>query len=240
MPLRDHFHPPITDRHSCEGFHATWPVMLVNLIADKLPEGYSAEPKVRLGRFYEIDVGAFENEESNGSSNGGGVATLPQAAPKPTLIADLDIGENYEYEENVYDITSSRTLVAAVEFVSPGNKDRPEHRLAFVAKCLALLMRGVRVSIIDPVTTRGFNLYAQLLEMFGRRDAALGTAPPNLYGVTCRTRQVNHEPRFESWFHPLQLGQSLPELPLWLRDDLFITLELEDAYEQTCRTLRIA
>ena len=32
MPLRDHFGPPLDDLRHWEGFHATWPVMIVALV----------------------------------------------------------------------------------------------------------------------------------------------------------------------------------------------------------------
>ncbi len=54
----------------------------------------------------------------------------------------------------VYDTTDERWLVAAVEIVSPANKDRPANRRLFLAKCAALLARQVCVSIVDLVTTR--------------------------------------------------------------------------------------
>jgi len=60
--------------------------------------------------------------------------------------------------------------VAAIELVSPGNKDRPEKRNAFVSKCAALLQKGVAVCIVDVVTTRQFNLYAELLQFLGQSD----------------------------------------------------------------------
>lgn len=44
---------------------------------------------------------------------------------------------------------------------------------------------------------------------------------------------------FEAWHRPLQDGQPLPPLPLWLADDLAVTLDLEGTYEQTCEVLRI-
>ena len=177
MPLRDHFRPPVISRHSWEGFHAQWPAMLVLRLFPVLPEGYTAEPRVRLGRYYELDIGGFEGDESGrtwSGSDSGGVATAPYVAPHPTLTVEVDLGEQYEYEVLVFDDERDRTLVAAVEFVSPANKDRPEHRQAFVTKCAALLQKGVCVSIVDLVTVRQFNLYGELLELIGRSDPALG------------------------------------------------------------------
>ena len=37
MPLRDHFRPPVSSRHSWEGFHAQWPAMLVQRLFPDLP-----------------------------------------------------------------------------------------------------------------------------------------------------------------------------------------------------------
>jgi hypothetical protein len=69
--------------------------------------------------------------------------------------------------------------------VSPGNKDRPENRRAFVAKCEALLRRNVCVSIVDLVSIRDFNLYRELLESLHQPMAASVAESP-MYAVTCR------------------------------------------------------
>lgn len=241
MPLRDHFHPPVSSRHSWEGFHASWPLMLVSRLFPHLPAGYSAEPRVHLGAFYEIDVGAFESEPPAADPNdSGGVATLPRSTPAPTQVIDVDIGDQYEYEVLVFDMNRDRHLVAAVEFVSPANKDRPEHRRAFTAKCATLLQKGICVTIVDPVTTRRANLYEELLELLDRSDSSLGPDPPSTYAITCRSRKMGRRSKLESWISPLVLGQPLPELPLWLTENLFVPLELEASYEDTCRILRIA
>jgi len=46
MPLRDHFHPPLSKRASWEGFHGQWPAMIVQHLVGVLPDGYVAEPRV--------------------------------------------------------------------------------------------------------------------------------------------------------------------------------------------------
>ena len=61
MPLRDHFRPPVSSRHSWEGFHAQWPAMLVQRLFPNLPVGYTAEPRVRLGRYYELNDGSSKD-----------------------------------------------------------------------------------------------------------------------------------------------------------------------------------
>jgi hypothetical protein len=47
-------------------------------------------------------------------------------------------------------------------------------------------------------------------------------------------------PKLETWAYPLSVGQPLPTLPLWLSEELAVSLDLEASYEETCRVLRIA
>jgi hypothetical protein len=217
---------------------------IVQDLTKKLPQDYTAEPRVHLGSYFEIDVCGYEDDSAAASRTTadygtGGVVTATWAPPKPTLKLDADLTEQYEYEVLVYDQERGRQLVAAIEIVSPGNKDRPETRQAFVAKCAAMLQKRVCVSIVDLVTTRRFNLYTKLLDLIDRSDPAFAPKPPATYAVTCRGRKVRDKPRFETWAYPLVVGQPLPTLPIWLTEDLAVPLDLEASYEEACRALRI-
>ena len=170
----------------------------------------------------------------------GGVATATWAPPRPTFDVVTDLPDQDAYEVRVYDTKRHRRLVAAVEIVSPANKDRPENRRAFVTKCAALLQQRVSVAIVDLVTTRQFNLYGDLLELIGQTDPALAPEPPSLYAAACRWTHPDEAWHFQAWTHALALGQPLPTLPLWLADDFAVPLELEASYEETCRILRLA
>jgi hypothetical protein len=244
MPLRDHFRPPLSDRRSWEGFHGGWPMMIVNALGQKLPERYVAEPQVHLGSSIEIDVATYEEGDTHSLSvgergNGGGLATATWAPPRPTLAVATDLPALDEYNVRVYDTRSGRRLVAAVEIVSPANKNRPEHRRAFVARCAALLQNRVCVAIVDLVTTCSSNLYGDLMELIGQTDPSLVDGVPPLYAVSCRSAREGDGWLLETWTHPLVLGQPLPTLPLWLAGNLAIPLDLELSYEETCRILRI-
>jgi hypothetical protein len=253
MPLRDHFRPPVDNIASWEGFHGGWPMVIVQQLRKLLPTGYVAEPRVHLGSYVEIDVAAFERDESPLSferdeppsfsatdEGNGGVATAVWSPPQPSVAVETTLPDYYEYEVRIYDDKRRQHLVAAIEIVSPANKDRPEHRNVFIAKCAVLLQKGVAVSIVDLVTVRHFNLYAELLALIGHSDPTLGAEPPNLYAASCRWVEKGKRTLLETWSHALTVGQPLPTLPLWLTEDLAVPLDLEQSYEQACHDLWIA
>jgi hypothetical protein len=247
MPLRDHFHPPLSKRFSWDGVHGAWPTLITIDLNKRLPPRYVASPNIHLGTAFEIDVSAVEEQGEQEpmamtaaatAGNGSGVAAATWSPPAPTMTVITDLPDIDEYEVRVFD-EKDRRLVAAIEIVSPANKDRPEHRRTFAAKCAALLQQGVSVSIVDLVTGRRANLYAELLDLLGKTDASLGAEPASQYAVELRYRRQEPSWRLETWATPLALGQRLPMMPLWLASDLAVQLDLESTYEETCRSLRI-
>lgn len=248
MPLRDHFRPPLSDRRGRDVLHAGWPMVIVQRLFALLPPRYYAGPGVHLSHSLEVDVGASYEDEPDGDPDldrGGGasVAVAMQTATTfaPTLTAETDWPDQDEYEVRIYDEARGGRLVGAVEIVSPANKDRPDTRRAFVAKCGALLQQDVCVAIVDVVTTKQFNLYAELLAQLDVTDPALKPEPPGVYAAALRGRKrAKKRPLLDAWLCPLAVGAPLPMLPLWLAPDLAVPLELEASYEDACRVLRIA
>src|SRR3954468_8869100 len=233
MPLRDHFRAPLADTASSEELHGQWPAVIVQQLRTMLPPGYVAGPKVLAGAQVEIDVAAYERDDTPSPAPSGdppgGVATAAWIA-RPVVRVETELPEYDEYEVRVYDARRGRRLVAAIEVVSPANKDRPEKRNAFVGKCAALLQNGVAVNIIDVVTTRQFNLYAELMAFVGHPDPTMKADRPHLYAATCRWLRREPGALLEPWSHALALGQPLPPLPLWLADGLVVPLDLEQSY----------
>src|SRR5262245_16656482 len=213
MPLRDHFRPPVSKKSSWEGFHGMWPANIVQQLRKQLPPGYVAEPRVHLGTLMEIDVGALKDDDgprpaaSNGRVNGNN-PTSSWAVTQPVVAVETEPPDEFEYEVRVYDVERERQLVAAIEIVSPANKDRPESRDSFVGKCAALLRKGVAVSVVDLVTIRRFNLYAQLMQFIGHPDRTMSIDDPPIYAASCRWPTKGMRARLEAWSHALVVGRS--------------------------------
>jgi hypothetical protein len=239
MPLRDHFRPPVTDVASWEELHGAWPSTIAYRLNALLPPEYRSGVKIHLDSVVEIDVAAFELQNTGDSgSPSPSDSALEWKAASPTVVLDTDELTPPEYEVRVYDQRYTRRLVAAVEIVGPRSKDRPEARGAFVSKCHAFLQEEVCVVIVDPVTDRSANLYAELAERIGARPAA--TADRSIYVVSCRARTSGRRHQVEAWEHALEVGAPLPTVPLWISETRYVPLELERTYEGTCKGLRIA
>ncbi|HWG45235.1 MAG TPA: DUF4058 family protein [Gemmataceae bacterium] len=236
MPLLDHFHPPLFPYRSWESFHGFWTIHLAGqLNVRPLPYGFLAENNVHIGVTVAADVAAFEEDAPGGEHSNGAVATEVWAPPQPPLVLPVDFATLETFEIRVYDQDRARTLVAAVELVSPGNKDRPENRRAFLDKCAAYLREGVSVVIVDIVTSRRHNFHAALMELFNGGETAVVAVTADLYAVAYRVRLVGKRTQLEAWPAALTLGEPLPTLPLWLTESLAVPLELEAGYQTACR-----
>jgi hypothetical protein len=243
MPLSDHFHRPWSDDNPSEGFHSAWINTLVrHLNGSLLPPGYRAFPQIHLGPRIEADVPTFErldrpaDPSGSRSDAGDGVGAL-WSLPEGIQTVEVEWPGQDVFELRVQDIRAGMCLVGLIEMVSPGNKDRPEERQAFVAKCAGYLQEHVGLVVIDVVTTRRANLHAGLLELL---SAPLGEAIfPDLDCVAYRMRSNGPRPQLDFRQFPLAVGESLPtQVPLWL-GTITIPLDLEKSYQETCAVLRI-
>lgn len=241
MPLLDHFHPPLSDERNWEGFHGEWAGMIVHRLNEGiLPEKYFAEPRIHWGSRVEIDVATLDRRPVESS---GGAATAVWAPTRPTLSLTVDGMDPDVVEVRVLRRRGGPRLVAAIELVSPSNKDRPSSRRAFAAQCAGYLQAGVGLVIVDVVTDRSGNLHEELLSLM-RPESELhretGLSNHSNYAVSyLGVPQGESSLRLDVWSQVLEIGAPLPELPLWLSPDICVPLDLEASYLSTCRALRI-
>jgi hypothetical protein len=233
MPLLDHFHPPLHPRRHWESFHVTWAGAIADVLNESLlPDGYFAEEHAHAGARIEIDVATFADETSPG-----GVATRTYAPPAPPLTVPAAFPD--EFEVRVYEAEGGARLVAAIELVSPANKDRAAHRSAFASKCAGYLAQGIAVIVVDVVTNRGGDLHADVLRLLGR-DADTGLpAECDLYAVAYRPVVRDGAQVVEVWPSPLAVGRDLPTLPLALNAGLCLPIDLEATYTAACGRRRL-
>ena len=79
-----------------------------------------------------------------------------------------------------------------------------------------------------------------MIDWLESTDPDLEPEPSPMSAVTMRLRATLAQRLLDSWYYPLQVGQVLPALPIWLKERQAVSLELESCYEEHCRLLRIA
>ena len=189
-------------------------------------------PHVRRGTAVEVDVATLqENPSANQQTEVGWTARQPNwAAPIAWNLRDL-------FEVRILNVEAQPRLVAAMELISPANKDRPAHRQAFAGKCAGYLRQGISLILVDIVTERQGSLHQELLELLELESSVVFHS--DLYAVAYRTVESQTSDRIEMWTETLSIGSPLPTLPLWLTPDLAVPVDLEATYQRTCQSLRI-
>lgn len=241
MPLLDHFHSPLAPRRHWESFHVNWAGAIADALNESLlPEGYFAEEHAQLGPWVEIDLATFADSEPSGHRVGG-TTTLPPRVwgpPAPAVVVPTAFPDTFEVL--VFESEGGARLVAAIELVSPGNKDRPVQRQAFAIKCASYLCQGISLIVIDIVTSRRANLHNQIMQLLGHEEAGAMPVEAVLYGVAYRPIVRDGQEQIEIWPSALQIGQPLPVLPLALNAEIALPIDLEATYTAACQRRRLA
>jgi hypothetical protein len=219
-------------------FHTVWTVFLRNVLNDGLlPEGYYAMAEQHAGRAI-ADVLTLHGEpvpDERGSlpAESGGIA-VAEAPPKvqrrqtvtPTM---LSLRRSIAIRH-----VSGHRLVALIEIISPGNKDRVRHVQEFVGKATSALSRGVHLLIVDlipPGPHDPAGIHGAIVEWL--EDASGPYVLPTNSPLTLASYVA--EPPIEVYLEHLAVGDPLAQMPLFLRQDRYVNVPLEPTYEATYR-----
>ena len=156
-----------------------------------------------------------------------------------SILASDDVAQTDEFEVRVYEAEGGARLVAALELVSPANKDRESHRRAFATKCAGYLAQGIAVIVVDVVTSRSGNLHADVLRLLNRPTDTGLPSGTELYAVAYRPVVRDGAEVIEVWPEPLAVGRELPTLPLALNAELCLPIDLESTYAAACARRRL-
>ncbi len=244
MPLLDHFHPPLHPQHHWESFHSNWATRIADSLNEHwLPPDFIAEESTHAGARVEMNVATFERpaEEVQADSRDSGVATVRRATWSPPAPMQTIAGVFPDrFEVQIFSTIAGMKLVAAVELISPGNKDRHEEHRAFAIKCASYLHQGVSLAIIDIVTNRRANFHNELLHALELDEKLELPAEAQLYAAAYRPVLRGDRPEVDLWTATFDVGQELPLMPLGLTSDLFVPVDFAGTYQEACRRRRLA
>ena len=234
MPLHDW-----TDRRGWDGVHHLWITELLRWVKPRLPTGYRAyigsAPTVAVGAPPEkpdVSVRQWPEEPSAGSS-GPTIPSLPSENPDEEVAVAL-----LDPETSVF-VESRGRLVAALELVSPRNKDRPVARAGYLVRYVSYLLEGVHLLLVD-VHRRplGFSFADRIAEELQIRQPS---CPPPL-AVSYRVG----EPAAAGgrilaiWRRPLIAGGPLPNATLPLTVEAAVSVDLEQTYQRAVEDAYLA
>ena len=128
-------------------------------------------------------------------------------------------------------------MIAAVEVVSPRNKDRLDSRARYTRLYLGYLRQGVHLMLIDVFSQpAGFSFADAISDDLGLGEPA--TPPPHAMSYRVGgpvPLEQEMGTRMELWRRLLRAGQPLPELPLALDQDQTVVIDLEKTYHEAAR-----
>lgn len=229
MPLHDWVRVPAGLFHH---FHQDWSIEIARTLnRGRLPKGLSALVEQRSG-LREPDVLAIENRSLSTTSPRSGITTLER--PVTSIVRRTD-REIYAGRANRIAVRHHLgRIVAVIEIISPGNKDSRAALRDFVDKAIDLLRAGIHVLVVDlfpptPRDPRGIHkiLWDEIVEeefVFPvGKDRILASYE------TGRERAA--------YVEPIAVGEVLPDMPLFLTQELHVPVPLETTYGATWQNL---
>ena len=222
-------------------FHQDWSIELARTLnRGLLPSNLSALVEQRAG-VKEPDVLAIEDygalddrEMSLLEANAGRVATMEAPA---TRIVQRSADEIYADRANRIVIRHHLgRIVAIIEIVSPGNKDKRSAIRNFVEKTVDFIQAGVHVLIVDlfPPTVRDpKGLHKLIWDEIEDQPFEL---PPGLDRLLM-SYQAGREK--VAYIEPLAIGDTMPDMPLFLTPNLHVKVPLETTYGATWNVLPV-
>jgi hypothetical protein len=227
MPLHDW-----TDDRGWDSVHPFWLAYLVEWVQPRLPEGF----KAFLGGVPALTVGS-----ANGRPD---VSVRQWGPPKPdaetatetaVLEPDQELSVAIRLDpQRALHIDFHGQLVAAVELVSPRNKDRADAKETYANRYLGYLRLGVHLLLVDVLPRpRGFSFADALTTGLG------ADLPPMPAPFAAAYRVGEAVPVGDEmgtlvgvWRRSLEVGQPLPTLPLPLNVHQAVSIDLEHTYQR--------
>lgn len=229
MPVHDW---TLVDAGTFHAFHVAWVTHLSEALnGGLLPSGYYAMPEQHGGKLV-ADVLTLQMPPApsplrpSRPTAEGGVA-VAEAPPRVRQV--LSLASAYRRMRRTLAIrhVSGHRIVALVEIVSPGNKDRLTHIEEFVDKVQAALEREIHVVVVDlfpPGANDPQGMHAVISERFTDELYSLPPGEP----LTLASYVGDSTP--QAYLEHLAIGTPLVEMPLFLDLDRYINLPLETTY----------
>ena len=221
------------DAEIFHGFHTVGLGAINNALnSGILPQGYYALPEQHANRYIAdilaLHVDSPPSEPARLPTPTGGTA-VADAPPRVRHKFTVETGLSSRRRSLAIRHVSGHRLIALLEIVSPGNKDREKHVTDFAAKVAAAVENGVHLLVIDlfpPGRHDPEGMHSAILDMLDTNVEP--RLPPVDEPVTLSAYVAG--PSVEVMMEFCAIGAALPNMPLFLSDERYVTVPLEKTY----------
>ncbi len=214
-----------------EGVHLLWMTELLRHVKANLPAGYRAylgsSPAIAVGAAParpDLSVRSAEASATNwvDSSHGAGSGETPGP--------DVEIAVAAMEADLTLMVERQGRLIAALELISPRNKDRPLARTTYGRRYCGYLLAGIHLMLVD-VHARpiGFSFADQIARELDI-PAQPAFAPPMAISYRVGEPAATGGRLLAIWRRNLPTAGFIPSLPLALAVDQSVNIDLEATY----------
>lgn len=197
-----------------------------------LPDGYYAMVEQHSGRVIGGVLALHTGEEDltlAPTEDDGGVAVMT-APPRVSRKVSVSVNATYRNLRKTIAIrhVSGHRVVALIEIISPGNKDRESSVADFAEKAQAALRAGVHLLVVDlfsPGSHDPHGIHCAIWERFDSEDLPPPADKPLM--------QASYEagPFPEAYLEPFAVGDALTDMPLFLKRGGYVNVLLDSTYQ---------
>jgi hypothetical protein len=229
MPIHDWTR---VDAGLFHAFHQNWITFLCQALnAGGLPPDYFAlaEQSVR-GPIPDVLTLRLAAGKEPSSAAGSQAVAVADAPPRVRTVRMTEASVYARKADWVTVRHRHGEIVAVVEIVSPGNKGSASELRAFVEKTSRLIQQGIHVLVIDlfPPTKRDpQGVQAAIWDEVGEDELTLPPDKP----LTLASYDAG--PITTAYFEPVAVGDVLPDMPLFLKPEVYVPVPLEATYQTT-------
>jgi Protein of unknown function (DUF4058) len=229
MPLHDW-----RDDRGWNSLHHVWQTTILAQLRERLPAGYRAYigsvPMLTIDApngHPDVNVRTWKPTGDGATPGTGSPAEGTDAFPDEAVaVFELD-------PQTALHIDLHGQLIAAIEIVSPRNKDRPESRERYTSRYFGYLRQSVHLLLIDVLPRPvGFS-FADAVAA----DLGIDQPPvPVPFAVSYRVGEAVPEGTLVARrLCPLRAGDPLPTVPLALNVHQSVFIDLEPTYSEAAR-----
>ena len=220
-----------TDDRSWDSVHPLWLTYLIEWVQPRLPAGY----KAFLGGVPALTVGSANGRPDVSVRQWGLEKPAEPATDTAVMQPDQELSVAIRLEpQRAVHIDYHGQLVAAVELVSPRNKDRADAKETYANRYLGYLRLGVHLLLVDVLPRpKGFSFADAITDGLGVDLTPL----PAPFAAAHRVGEVvpvgdDMGSLLGVWRRPLPAGEPLPTLPLPLSVHHAVEIDLEHTYRR--------